>query len=500
MRVVQLALIAFVIGSLAKPAAVHAQSYKRAYASPELPLESAFEAAMAPSARGIDGEPAFAPFPGIFAIPRFPTTLLPLPVPVDPNDLLMQDAFNRADFGAGYAIQSAPGAADPMAVFRLVPNVKLDLAYDTGNPGSANPSPSTIALEGSEADRASGIFSMQQSSVNLKTDVQVPTVAAQVYMEIQADGVSEALDFRQIFGRAGDWLGGEYYSSFVDNGTLPQSIVTNGAPAGAIFQPKVVQLQYARLYDSGLLISAAIEDPTIGDFVLVDPRDVRLHRVPDFVARVRYQPLDGWGSLQFATLVRQFAYEDINRVEHFATGVSFSGNARFRTIGYNNVRFGVVGGEGAGSRVFGLAANPIAAGPVGAALEPLNNFGAFGSYQHFWTPCLWSNLAYGYASADLPPLMLGETHIAQNGWVNLIWNNPSGKIALGLEYYFGEREIGTGREGFNHHIQLSLQIGKGYISPAAESTAEFATSPAARAAPPDAPIAPPPPSRVYARL
>lgn len=497
MSVVRSALIVLVISTLAN--STTAQSYKRAYTSPGLPVESAFEAAMAPLAPGIESQPALAPFPSIFAIPRYPTALLPLPVPVDPNDLLMQDALNRSDFGAGYAIQTASAGADPLAVFRLVPNVKLDLAYDTGNPGSGNPSPSTIALDGSEADRASGIFSMQQSSANLKTDVQVPTVAAQVFMELQADEAFEALDFRQVFGRAGDWLGGKYYSSFVDNGTLPQSIVTNAAPAGAMPNAGVVQLQYVRLFDSGMLIGAAIEDPAVDDFTLVNPGDVRLHRVPDFVARVRYQPLESWGSLQFSTLVRQFAYEDGNLVEHFTTGVSFSGHARLRTVGYNNLRFGVVAGEGAGSRIFGLTANPIAAGPVAGDLEALNNVGAFGSYQHFWSPCLWSNVAYGYASADLPPVMAAQTHLAQNGWINLIWNNPSGKIAIGLEYQLGEREIGAGREGLNHHIQLSLQIGKGYIEPGAAAAAEFATSPEALAAP-EAPIVPSPPSRVYARL
>jgi hypothetical protein len=306
---------------------------------------------------------------------------------------------------------------------------------------------------------------MSESSADLKTDVQIPNLMSQVYMDIQAVG-DEGLDFRQIYGRVGNLLGGTYFSSFSDNGTLPQSIIGRATPAGAMNDPQVVQLQYVRLFESGVLVGAGIENPRSDDFTLVSPTDFPLQRVPDFTARLRYQPLDAWGSVQGAVLLRQFVYEDANLVEHFSPiAVSFSGHARFKTFRDNNVRLGVVGGEGAGGRIFGLSGTPIAAGPRGGRLQPLENVGAFASYQHFWSNGLWSNVAYGYAYADVPPVMSLATKRSQNGWINLIWNNPTGNIAVGVEYQFGQQEVGDGRHGFNHRVQLSFQVGKSYQSP-----------------------------------
>ena len=414
-----------------------------------------------------DQAPAFAPRWAPFGVTsNVATSQIPLPVPFDPGDLLMQEAFNRSDFGAGYAVGAVE---DPVAVFRLVPNVNLNALYDTGVPGS-NHSPSSLALSGSPEARRGGVFSMNDTRASLKTDVQFPTITSQVYMELRVDP-DDSLRFRQIYGRAGNWLGGSYFSSFSDNGTLPQSIIPDSAPAGAIATPDVVQLQYVRLYQSGFLWGAAIENPNSGDFTLVDPNDARLQRYPDFVARIRYQPLDAWGSLQGALLLRQFGYEDVNGFEHFSSAVSYSANARLKTYGDNNIRLGIVGGEGAGSRIFGLNADEVAAGPLNGGVTPLRNTGAFASYQHFWNDCLWSNAAYGYASANVTPGMPEETRIGQNGWVNLIWNNPSANVALGIEYQFAQREVGNGQHGMNHAVQFSLQIGKGYVAPDAAAPA-----------------------------
>lgn len=392
--------------------------------------------------------------------PAFLTTQIPLPVAFDPNDMLMQDAKNQSDFGAGYAVG---GQDDPFAVFRLVPNINLNAIYDTGIAGTDH-SPSDIAITGSPEARGSGKFSMNAARASLKTDVQLPSITTQIYMDLRVDS-KEALGFRHFFGRTGNWLGGSYFSSFSDNGTLPQSIISDSAPAGAIVSPETAQLQYVKLYESGLLFGGAIENPNSNDFALVNSGDTRLQRYPDFVARARFQPLDSWGSIQGAILVRQFGYEDIGGVEHFSTGVSYSANARFKTFGDSNVRLGVVSGTGTGNRLFGINSANVAAGPVNNLVSPLQNTGAFGSYQHFWSDSLFSNVAYGYAFADVTPGMADSTRTGTNGWINLIWNNPTSKIGLGVEYQIGHRELGNGQSGTNHAIQLSLQIGKGYKTP-----------------------------------
>jgi hypothetical protein len=449
-----------------------------------------------------DVQEGITPAPAMYsygALSSASTVQLPLPVPVDPNDLLMQDAFDRSDYGSGYAIASETAPNDPWAVFRIVPNINLNVNYDTGVP-TAGHSPSSFPLQGSDAARGSGIFSMSSPSAELKTDVQFPAIDSQVLMQIQATQ-SDQLSFRQAFGRVGNWLGGTYYSSFSDNGTLPQSIIAGSAPAGALPDPKVVQLQYVTLFQSGLLLGAALENPNRTDFTRLSATDAPLQRSPDLVARIRYQPLDAWGSLQGGLLVRQFGYEDATGTEHFTHAtVAYSGNARFKTWGNNNVRLGVVTGEGIGNRLFGFNTANIAAGPNAGVLQPIHSVGTFGSYQHFWTDNLWSTVAYGYASADTFPSMTSATMRSQNGWFNLIWNNPTGRIALGVEYQVGQREIGDGRHGLNHGIQFSFQIGKGYITPTVSSAP---SAPADDSLPPGA-LAPSPSTTsggtIYPRL
>ena len=383
--------------------------------------------------------------------------------------MLSQEAYNRSDFGSGFALATSRRTGATLAVFRLLPNVKLDATYDTGNPGD-DLSPTGFALQGSEEARGNGVFGMQSSQASLATDIQVPSVTAQVFMDIQSVGFDE-LEFRQIYGRVGNLLGGDYYSSFTDSGTLPQTIVPMGNVAGSIQNPKTTQLQYSRLFGIGLLISAAIENPNTEDYTLVATDDTRLSRIPDFVARVRYQPLDAWGSVQGAILVRHFIFEDTLMNEHHTSAVSFSGNARFKTWGDNNVRLGGVAGEGAGGRIFGLNGAQVAAGPLAGSLNALENVGGFASYQHFWLENLWSNVAYGYAFADVTAAMGDQPRRSQNGWVNLIWNNSSGNVAFGVEYQVGQLEVGDGRHGFNHHIQLSMQIGGAVGDPEDEARA-----------------------------
>ncbi len=432
---------------------------------------------------------------GYSLIEEIPTSTIPLPVAFDPNDLLAQEAFNRSDFGAGIGLASSSTSRQSLAVFRIIPNVKLDGSYDTGKPGNSDLSPSTFALQGSDAARGSGVFGMHTSQAGFKTDVQVPSVTAQLFMEIQT-AEFDTLDFRQIYGRVGNVLGGNYYSAFSDSGTLPQSIVPNANVVASTGDPEVTQLQYAQLFGSGLLIGGAIENPSTNDYTLVDMNDVRLSRVPDIVGRIRYQPLDAWGSIQGAVLYRQFDYEDSLMTEHQTSAVSFSGNARFKTFGDNNVRLGGVAGRGAGNRIFGLNHTQVAAGPDGGTLKALKNIGGYASYQHFWTDNVWSNVAYGYAFADVTQSMGDKPQRSQNGWANLIWNNVSGNVAVGVEYQFGQLEVGNGQHGFNHHIHLALQISRRLVTPGGDTP----TSAGVRSFRDDIGPPPTPTSEVFPRL
>ena len=391
-----------------------------------------------------------------------------LPVPTDPGNMLMPDAPAPSTLSLGFGVPAfnlpafrdgaaAEAGMEPVVMLRTSVLADLDVMYDTGYQESF--SPSTIALRGTSDARKSGRVNLSKSLANLTSDVQVPSdnVGAQGYLDL--DFYEEGVRVRQAFGRVGNLLAGEYWSTFGDWAALPRSIIKDKAPAGAIYRPSQALLQYAWTWESGWSIGGAIEQPTTSDFSLIQSTDVRLQRWPDLVVRLQRQHPDEWGGSQLAVLVRSMGVEDEHHVEHFATGWGVSGTTRFRTWGNDNLRLGAVGGEGIGSYIFGLNAYQCAAAPEAGHLRTLPNYGAFIGYQNYWTSTIWSNYVYGYALVDpLPGMPATATRQTQNAWVDLIWNVKTG-VAFGLEYGYGTREARDHSYGDNHQVQVSLQIG-----------------------------------------
>jgi len=423
-----------------------------------------------------------------------------MPIPLDPNDPVMRAATGRSGLGTGYALFGS------QAVVRFTANVKLDLTYDTGAFTGASANPSTIALDGTNAAHGRGTFDMAVSNATIKSDVQLPSGTLWTQGFYDLNFTEEGVEARQLYGRVEDALGGLYWSTFSNQAVLPETIVTDAVPAGAIGRRKQLQLHYTWKFDSGWSMASAIERPTIDDFTMPTGATA-LRRYPDLVGRVRYQP-DHWQAAQVATLVRQMGFEDASGFEEFATGWGVSGTLNMYTWGADNVRVGCSGGEGLGSYLFGLAGAKSAAFPSGTELEPLENFGCFAGYEHYWTRSLWSNFAYGFCESETIPGVADSAKQSQNAWTNLLYDIVPGKIAVAVEYQYGLREVANGIEGDNHHIQFAFQVGVGYkADEEAAATAEAAASgmrqgfvPSYEAAPQAPPLAPAPSPQRFRRL
>jgi hypothetical protein len=419
----------------------------------------------APIAPGVLSEPPgrgiaanIAPFIGY---PAFSSAQL-MPIPEDPTDLQTHVPTRTADLGEG--IQFFDGI-----VFRAGVQAQLNAMYDTGVPDDASLRPSGLALKDSDAARRSGIFDMTTFSGALKTDFQIPSNNAwpQAYLDLRV--TEDDVEDRHAYARVGNLLGGEYYTTFSDFGALPESIVTNAAPAGFVSVISQVQLMYLYRIAPNWSITPAIARPNTDDFTRVSDDDVRLRRWPDFITRLRYRP-SNYESAQVAVLVRQMGYEDKIGAENFVTGWGVAGNMRFRTRGFDNICVGVVGGQGLGDYLFGLSGDQVAAAPTNGELAALNNMGIYAGYQAVWTETLVTTIAYGLADVETRPDLADNIRNTQNGWVNLVWA-PADKVAVGLEYQYGFREIQDGTIGDNHHVQVTLSV-----TMAAKSAAERARS------------------------
>jgi hypothetical protein len=127
----------------------------------------------------------------------------------------------------------------------------------------------------------------------------------------------------------------------------------------------------------------------------------------------------------------------------------------------NDVYVGVVGGQGIGDYLNGLA---TAAVQDADGFRALTEIGAYTGLAHLWLtdekshPKLWSNAAYGYLFTDTAATTDSPTERMQQAWANVIWQ-VNMNWALGLEYHFGMREVADGREGENHRIQFVMKFG-----------------------------------------
>jgi len=202
---------------------------------------------------------------------------------------------------------------------------------------------------------------------------------------------------------------------------------------------------------------------------------------PDFTA-AWYIP-QPWGHMDFGTVLRPtLQVKDGMFVNRTFTGygVSFSGDVKPGWFGWpkDYITFSFTYGDGIGRYLsgnkteFSLVSNyPALAAPASAAaaanvrIRTTVSWGGLTSYQHWWTPTLRSNVAFGILHHDINNLggsgrvcatqVLAATSTSGNcalnkelvaSLVNLIWN-PVPFADVGIEYFWGHRVVLSNLKG-----------------------------------------------------
>jgi hypothetical protein len=394
-----------------------------------------------------------------------------LPIPADPSDLHINDQISPEGLGSGITFananrtrsSSAPASSD--LAFRIYANGIGNMAYNTG-PGSGSLKPATFASASTPGSRnytPDGQFSLGTSAVNLKSDIQVQASSPiQGYINLDYDG--ESVLVQEAYGRFNDIIVGKTWSAFCDSDALPQTIVMDEAPAGAVFR-KQASFQYHYLHESGFMLGAALESPSSSDCYVARTvngdlleNGTAIQTFPDVVGRVRYRFPDNWSNVQVATLFRELAYNDIQG-NHLTPAWGLSTNACVLICNNDIARMGVVGGEGVGSYLFGLDGDTTAGGVtgVGRPIDAAPVVGAYAAYQHYWTTNLWSTFAYGFAESEGSMLLRNTTRQTQNTWINLIWAYNEW-LFTGLQYDYGLQILQDGQTTPNQQIQFTVQL------------------------------------------
>lgn len=377
-----------------------------------------------------------------------------------PTDAAYLDAMPRISYG----LQMRPG-----------------IFYDTGafEGGSTAFRPGKIALDGStDAHNRGRMFfnELENELQSMPARMQFNGAfgfwgidLGQAYVDVlhlqdnQLRGRSAYI--RSYAGNDG-LLIGKAETAFGDLGSSPMLIATGGLPIGAVgiisestnTFTSVSQLRYTRHWNNDALETtlSVEENRFIGD---VDFGNQTPHFWPSFVGRVRLLGNNNFDSLQLAGLVRPIGFNNTAFEDHSTTAWGLSLIGRLCNESRRDaVYFGITGGNGIGGYIYGDIRAAVATSPT--SIIGLDNFGAYAAYQHVWsqsgaTMNLSSNLAYGYASADV--FALSDNRRLHQAWCNLLWN-ASDNSAFGIEYQYGRREIGSGVDGDNHRIMFVAQF------------------------------------------
>jgi outer membrane murein-binding lipoprotein Lpp len=258
---------------------------------------------------------------------------------------------------------------------------------------------------------------------------------------------------RHAYGELGNFLFGQTWSTFMNVGALPETL-DFGGPAAELFI-RQSQIRWTQPFDWGNF-QISLENPETflnpgGSGVSATPDD---DRFPDLVARVNAKL--PFGAFSLAGMGRELRIDtDVARDNVYTGAVSLAGVVP--TFGKDDFRFMLNYGNGLGRYMY----TNFEDGVYDAAddeIDPVDQWGGFVAYRHFWIGSLRSSLAYSYGEADNDVDLTGDAANKrfQSVHANLIWS-PIPPVNVGIEYLWGERELESGDGGELNRVQFSAQ-------------------------------------------
>ena len=177
----------------------------------------------------------------------------------------------------------------------------------------------------------------------------------------------------------------------------------------------------------------------------------------DLVGRIDWQ--NERAMVSVSALVRQIRIDGVidNRfVEEDTVGAGLSVSGRWFLPNADNLRFALASGRGIGRYVSYNSFNDAFLDSSGN-LETIPMTSAFLAYQHWWSDTWRTNVALGYAEADLHPAdystgLINERFLSSH--INLLWS-PIPSATFGVEWLHGRRELLNGMSGQLNRLQFT---------------------------------------------
>ena len=329
---------------------------------------------------------------------------------------------------------------------------------------------SSIPIAGTEEAGKESRVTYIASPSRLNFDMRTPTGVGSMRAFIEADyaGPGSSFRLRHAFGQWQKYLIGQTWSTFADPEAEPDGIDFEGLNAIALFRKP--QMRWTTPFGEKNAVSLAIENPA---------PDVTgaagLNQIPDFIARVRWEPervrgplllLQGIGHIQAALLLRQVRAEPAEAPNTTLSTGGFGFNVSGRMSPgiwkeEDDLTWAAYAGKGIGSYITDLrtlGGQDAVYDPLTSTLEALPVAATYVGYQHWWSDKMRSTATFGWVYVDNLDIQGGEAlHQTIRYSVNLSWS-PIRRLDLVGEFLSGQRFNKNGEKGTASQWQFGTRF------------------------------------------
>jgi hypothetical protein len=315
---------------------------------------------------------------------------------------------------------------------------------------------SAIPIAGSADAARVGRVGVIASPSRFNFDLRTPTGVGYMRAFIEGDfaGDRNTLRLRHAYGQWRRFIFGQTWSTFSDPEAEPDGIDFEGLNAIVLFRQP--QIRWSLPLSERLRLALALEDPKPD---LTGAEGV--NQVPDFIARVRWEPRFG-GHVQLSGIVRQLRGEPTDEANQIAAasgyGVNISGRLPFPYLHERDrLLFQHNSGRGIGryiSDLSTLGGQDAVFDSVARELRALDVFSGYVGYEHWWTERLRSSISFGIVGVNNLDIQPDEAlHTTRRSSINFMWS-PIPRLDLVTEFLWGRRVNKDKQHGFAAQTQI----------------------------------------------
>ena len=315
-------------------------------------------------------------------------------------------------------------------------------------------------------NKQSMAFDPRTSRITFETQTEVKKVLVNTFIGMDFNGFAQAGSIqprlRQAYvalingNKRQSLLIGQAGTTIYDGDVWPESFDLEGPNALLYVRQVMVRYSFMMSKSNHWIGSLALEAP--GSAIQYGKG---METLPDLIFAVKYE--QKWGHLRLGALGRWLVAESQSgngKAESIGWGLNFSGQL---LIPYrdDNFQFQLYGGQGMGRYVLDPGSASRGQDAIydssAVTLTPLDTYGGFVAYQHWWLEKLRTTVIGGYVFLQNQAIQesdaLKETVYVT---VNTIFS-PFNRFDVGLEYYYGQRMNKSGNTGHANRLMLSIK-------------------------------------------